>query len=113
MSSIGLGVVVAVFSLVGFESSTAAGEEAKNPMKTIPSSIIWSLILTGLFFVFVCYTEVLGTRGIPSRRQGGDPRCNRCASLNVLAGKCTACPGWRFRFPRAQWSASSRWPSPA
>ena len=63
LSGIGLGVVVAVFSLVGFESSTAFGEEAKNPMKTIPSSIIWSLILTGLFFVFVSYTEVLGTRG--------------------------------------------------
>ncbi len=35
-SSIGLGVVVAVFSLVGFESSTAFGEEAKNGLKTIP-----------------------------------------------------------------------------
>jgi amino acid transporter len=46
-----------------FKSSSAFGEEAKNPMKTIPSSIIWSLILTGLFFVFVSYTEVLGTRG--------------------------------------------------
>jgi amino acid transporter len=62
-SSLGLGVVVAVFSLVGFESSTAFGEEAKNPLKTIPKSIIWSLILTGVFFVFVSYVEVLGTRG--------------------------------------------------
>lgn len=62
-SSLGLGVVVAVFSLVGFESSTAFGDEAKNGLKTIPRSIIWSLILTGLFFVFVCYVEVLGTRG--------------------------------------------------
>ena len=62
-SSIGLGVVVAVFSLVGFESSTAFGEEAKNGLKTIPRSIIWSLILTGAFFIFVSYTEVLGTRG--------------------------------------------------
>jgi amino acid transporter len=63
LSTIGLGVVVAVFSLVGFESSTAFGDEAKNPLKTIPRSIIWSLVATGLFFVFVCYTEVLGTRG--------------------------------------------------
>ncbi|MEI9997929.1 MAG: APC family permease [Verrucomicrobiota bacterium] len=62
-SSLGLGVVVAVFSLVGFESSTAFGEEAKGGTKTIPRSIIWSLILTGSFFVFVTYTEVLGTRG--------------------------------------------------
>jgi amino acid transporter len=62
-SSLGLGVVVAVFSAVGFESSTAFGEEAKNPLKTIPRSIIWSLILTCLFFIFVTYSEVLGTRG--------------------------------------------------
>ena len=37
LSSIGLGVVVAVFSLVGFESSTAFGDEAKNPLKTHPA----------------------------------------------------------------------------
>ena len=36
-SSIGLGVVVAIFSLVGFEAATAFGDEAKNPLKTVPS----------------------------------------------------------------------------
>jgi amino acid transporter len=35
----GLGVVVAIFSLVGFESSTAFGEEAKDPLKNIPRSM--------------------------------------------------------------------------
>ena len=61
--NLGLGVVVAVFSLVGFESSTAFGEEAKDATKTIPKSIIWSLILTGAFFVFVSYIEVMATNG--------------------------------------------------
>ena len=79
LSSIGLGVVVAVFSLVGFESSTAFGDEAKNPLKTIPRSIIWSLILTGIFFVFVCYTEVLGTHGYSKTLDQID------APLNVLS----------------------------
>jgi amino acid transporter len=69
-SGVGLGVVVAVFSAVGFESSTAFGEEAKNALTAIPRSIIWSLIITGLFFIFVTYTEVLGTRGYAS---GGKP----------------------------------------
>jgi amino acid transporter len=84
-STLGLGVVVAVFSLVGFESSTAFGDEAKNPLKTIPRSIIWSLILTGLFFVFVCYTEVLGTRGYTA---DGKPVTLDAidAPLNVLSG---------------------------
>jgi amino acid transporter len=61
--NLGLGVVVAVFSLVGFESSTAFGEEAKEATKTIPKSIIWSLILTGAFFVFISYIEVFATNG--------------------------------------------------
>jgi amino acid transporter len=61
--TLGMGVVVAIFSLVGFESSTAFGEEAVNPLKTIPRSIIWSLIITAAFFVFITYVEVQGTAG--------------------------------------------------
>jgi amino acid transporter len=78
-SSLGLGVVVAIFSLVGFESSTAFGEEAKDGLKTIPRSIIWSLVITGLFFVFVSYVEVLGTRGYSKTLDNID------TPLNVLA----------------------------
>jgi amino acid transporter len=48
---------------VGFESSTAFGEEAKDATKTIPKSIIWSLILTGAFFVYISYIEVMATNG--------------------------------------------------
>ena len=77
--SLGMGVVVAIFSLVGFESSTAFGEEAVNPLKTIPRSIIWSLLLTGAFFILVSYTEVLGTRGYTTTLDQID------APLNVLA----------------------------
>jgi len=64
---------------VGFESSTAFGEEAVNPLKTIPRSIIWSLLLTGAFFILVSYTEVLGTRGYSTTLDQID------APLNVLA----------------------------
>ncbi len=63
LSTMGLGVVVAIFSLVGFEAATAFGEEAKDPLKTIPRAVITSLILTGVFFVFISYTEILGLRG--------------------------------------------------
>jgi amino acid transporter len=64
LNTLGLGVVVAIFSLVGFEAATAFGEEAKNPLKNIPRAVIVSLILTGVFFVFITYTEVLGLRGV-------------------------------------------------
>ena len=80
ISTLGLGVVVAVFSLVGFESSTAFGEEARNPLKAIPQSVIWSLIISGVFFVFVTYVEVSATAGTtPSLDQLGTP-------LNTIAG---------------------------
>lgn len=57
LKDIGLGVVVAIFSLVGFECATAFGEEAKSPLKTIPRAVIASLLLTGAFFVFITYVE--------------------------------------------------------
>jgi amino acid transporter len=79
LSNVGMGVVVAIFSLVGFESSTAFGEEAVNPLKTIPRSIIWSLVLTGGFFIVVSYVEVLGMHGYKDTLDKVD------APLNVLA----------------------------
>lgn len=78
-SGIGLGVIAAIFSLVGFESATALGEEAKNPLRSIPRAVIWSLILTGLFFIFIAYVEIAGLSGNkPSLDQLTTP-------LNVLA----------------------------
>ncbi len=79
MSSLGLGVVVAIFSLVGFECATAFGDEAKNPLKTIPRAVSLSLVVSGVFFVFVTYTMVQATRGhTPSLDQLDAP-------LNVMA----------------------------
>ena len=59
-SGVRLGVVLAMFSFVGFESATTLGEEAKNPLKTIPRAVIQSALLAGLFFITASYTEVLG-----------------------------------------------------
>ncbi len=62
-SSLGLGVVVAIFSLVGFESCTAFGDESRNPLKNIPRAVLQSLIISGAFFVFVTYVMVMTVRG--------------------------------------------------
>ena len=77
--TLGMGTVVAIFSLVGFESSTAFGEEAVNPLKTIPRSIIWSLIITASFFIFITYVEVQGTAGASTTLD------KMAAPLNTLA----------------------------
>jgi amino acid transporter len=42
---------IAILILVGFESVTAMGEEAKNPKKDIPRAVILSLVIQGA----VCY----------------------------------------------------------
>ena len=57
----GLAVVACIFSLVGFESATALGGEAKDAKRTVPQAVIASLIITGLFMVFMAYVEVGGT----------------------------------------------------
>ncbi len=80
-SSVGLGVVVAIFSLVGFECATAFGDEAKNPLKTIPRAVMVSLILAGAFFVFVTYVEVLGVRGYSQTLDKLDAPLNTLATL--------------------------------
>ena len=62
---IGLGVMLAIFSFVGFESATTLGAEARNPLRTIPRAVIQSALLAGVFFVVAGYGEVLGFRTSP------------------------------------------------
>jgi amino acid transporter len=59
-SGVRLGVVLALFSFVGFESATTLGAEASNPLRTIPRAVIQSAVFTGLFFILCAYLETLG-----------------------------------------------------
>jgi len=61
-SGLRLGLVLALFSFVGFESATTLGSEARNPLKTIPRAVIQSAILAGAIFIICAYSEVLGFR---------------------------------------------------
>src|SRR5277367_5045718 len=58
-SGVRLGLVLAMFSFVGFESATTLGEEVRNPLRTIPRAVIQSAVISGLFFMTASYTEVL------------------------------------------------------
>ncbi|HEX8765065.1 MAG TPA: APC family permease [Candidatus Acidoferrum sp.] len=62
-SGLRLGIVLALFSFVGFESATTMGAEARNPLQVIPRAVIQSAILAGLIFTVCAYAEVLGFRG--------------------------------------------------
>jgi len=61
-SGVRLGLVLAMFSFVGFESATTLGSEAHNPLKTIPRAVILSAVLVGLMFTLCAYAEVAGFR---------------------------------------------------
>jgi basic amino acid/polyamine antiporter, APA family len=50
-----LQATVAILLLVGFESVTALGEEAKNPKKDIPRGVLLSLTIQGLFCYMIEY----------------------------------------------------------
>jgi amino acid transporter len=73
------GVVLVIFGFSGFESSTALGDEAKDPLKTIPRSVLQSVVLAGLFFISMSYVVVLGFQ------HSGQSLANSEAPLNTLA----------------------------
>jgi amino acid transporter len=64
-ASVRLGVVLALFSFVGFESAASLGSEARDPLRNIPRALIQSTVLTGLFLLICTYTEVMGFHGSP------------------------------------------------
>jgi amino acid transporter len=51
------GLVLAIFSFVGFESAAVLGAEAAHPRQTIPRAIRLTAFCSGLFFIFATYAE--------------------------------------------------------
>jgi amino acid transporter len=79
-SGLRLGLVLTLFSFVGFESATTLGSEARNPLRTIPRAVIQSALLAGAIFILCAYTEVLGLR-VAGQNLGTNQ-----APMRVLAG---------------------------
>ncbi len=73
------GLVLAVFSYVGFESATALGHEAKDPLRTIPRAVMGTVIAVGLFFIVTSYALVMAFHG------QNPPLDQANAPLSVLA----------------------------
>ncbi len=79
--SLRMGLVLAIFSFVGFESATSLGAEARNPLRSIPRAVMFSAVCSGFFFIVCSYAEVLGFRGETQ------PLDHSPAPLHVLALK--------------------------
>jgi amino acid transporter len=58
------GLVLAIFSFVGFESATAMGAEAADPLRTIPRAVWMTALFSGAFFLLSAYSENLGLKGM-------------------------------------------------
>jgi amino acid transporter len=81
-SGIGYGLVFTILSFAGFEGAATLGEEVMNPRRNIPIAIAGTVILAGVFFVFVSYAQVIGY-GLDRIEMLG----NAAAPLNDLAIK--------------------------
>ena len=86
ISSLGPALVLAMFSFVGFESATTLGNEAREPLRTIPRAVIQCAILAGVFFMLCSYSEVLGFRGESSKLS------DSTSPLHLLATKAGISP---------------------
>lgn len=74
-----MGTVLVIFGFSGFESSTSLGQEAKDPLRAIPRSVIQSVVVSGLVFIFMAYVVILGFEGSSATLEKTE------APLNFLA----------------------------
>jgi len=86
LSALGPALVLAMFSVVGFESATTLGNEAREPLKTIPRAVLQCAMLAGVFFMLCSYSEVLGFRGESSQLS------ESTSPLHLLATKAGISP---------------------
>ena len=75
------GLVLAVFSFVGFESATALGHEAKDPLRSIPRAVLVTVLVVGALFVFFAYSLVAAFRNAPVALDHSDAPLSVMASL--------------------------------
>ncbi len=64
------GLILAIYSFVGYESATTLGDEARDPHVSIPRSVLLSALLSGVFFMLTAYVAVMGFEGLPGSLAG-------------------------------------------
>ena len=83
LNGVVVGVVLAIFAFVGFESAGSLGMEARNPYRVIGQAILTSAFVVGLFYVLVSYSQIFGFEGTkPGFAKSGAP----LPDLAVISG---------------------------
>jgi amino acid transporter len=55
-----LGVVFAIFAISGWDAAAPLGEESEDPKRTVPRGVMGSIIILGVFLVFVSWGQTAG-----------------------------------------------------
>ena len=59
-SGLAMGVVFSIFALTGWEGVAPLAEESKDPKRTLPKAIMYSIITMGIFLVFCSWSILIG-----------------------------------------------------
>lgn len=72
---IGLGLLMAFWSWVGFESTAIYGEESKDPKRIVPQATLIAVIGIGVFYTFISWMTISGNGAARSMElaQSADP----------------------------------------
>jgi amino acid transporter len=57
---IGYGMIFGFSGFAGFEAAVALGRETRNPRRSLPRAVLYSLVGAGLFFVYITYCLSVG-----------------------------------------------------
>jgi amino acid transporter len=79
-AGVGYAMVFAVLSFGGFEGAATLGEETAHPTRAIPIALLGAVFLTGAFYVFSSYSQVMGYGLTAMKELAGES-----APLNALA----------------------------
>ena len=55
-----IGVLFAITLFIGFETSASLGEETANPQRSIPRAVIYTVLIAGVFYLFIIYASDIG-----------------------------------------------------
>lgn len=55
-----LGIIFSIFAITGWEGAAPAAEETIDPRRNIPRALVASVVVTGMFFVFVTWGLQVG-----------------------------------------------------
>jgi amino acid transporter len=55
-----LGVVFAIFAISGWDAAAPLGEESEDPKRNVPRGVIGSIVILGIFLVFVSWGQITG-----------------------------------------------------